>query len=47
MQQIDSAQHIPSETVEHVGKPDAPTKSGGSKGEKVRAMLRARLGEEI
>ena len=47
MQQIESAQHIPSETVEHVGKPDAPTKSGGSKGEKVRAMLRARLGEEI
>ena len=47
MQQIDSAQHIPSETVEHVAKPDAPTKSGGSKGEKVRAMLRARLGEEI
>ena len=47
MQQIDSAQHIPSETVDHASKSDASAKSGGTKGEKVRAMLRARLGEEI
>ena len=36
MQQIESAQRIPSETVDHA-----------RKGEKARAMLRARLGEEI
>ena len=54
MQQIESAQRIPSETVDHVRKPDAASTSGGAtggggglKGEKVRAMLRARLGEEI
>jgi len=47
MQQIDSAQRIPSETVDHASKADASAKSGGAKGEKVRAMLRARLGEEI
>ena len=54
MQQIESAQRIPSETVDHARKPDAASTSGGAtggggglKGEKVRAMLRARLGEEI
>ena len=54
MQQIESAQRIPSETVDHVLKPEAASKSGGAagggggtKGEKVRALLRARLGEEI
>jgi chromosomal replication initiator protein len=54
MQQIESAQRIPSETVDHARNPDVASKSGGAagggggtKGEKVRAMLRARLGEEI
>ena len=48
MQQIEYAQHIPSETVDHASKSDASSEiRRHAKGEKVRAMLRARLGEEI
>jgi chromosomal replication initiator protein len=46
MQHIDSAQRIPSEGIEQSEKPDKAL-TGGSKGEKVRAVLRARLGEDI
>ena len=46
MQHIDSAQRIPSESVEQSDRPDRAL-TGGSKGEKVRAVLRARLGEDI
>lgn len=46
MQHIDSVQQIPSESIEPSSKPDAAL-TGGAKGEKVRAVLRARLGEEI
>jgi chromosomal replication initiator protein len=47
MQQIDSTQLVASEAIDHATKTDASAKPGGAKGEKVRAMLRARLGEEI
>jgi chromosomal replication initiator protein len=46
MQHIDSTQRVASEAIDHTGKSDAPA-TGGSKGEKVRAVLRARLGEDI
>jgi chromosomal replication initiator protein len=46
MQDIDSTQRVASEAVDHSDKSNAPA-TGGSKGEKVRAVLRARLGEEI
>jgi chromosomal replication initiator protein len=47
MQSIDHAQIVASEPVDNGGKPDAPTAKPCGKGEKVRAMLRARLGEDI
>jgi chromosomal replication initiator protein len=46
MQHIDSAQRILSEGIEQSDKSEKAL-TGGSKGEKVRAVLRARLGEEI
>jgi chromosomal replication initiator protein len=46
MQHVDSAQRIPSEGPEQSDKSDAAL-TGGGKGERVRAVLRARLGEEI
>jgi chromosomal replication initiator protein len=46
MQHVDSVQRIPSEAVEPSGQPD-PALTGGARGEKVRAVLRARFGEEI
>ena len=49
MQSIDHAQVVVSEPVDNVGKAEvvAVAKPCAGKGEKVRAMLRARLGEDI
>ena len=45
MQHIDSTHSIASEVNDGAGKSEVP--AGGAKGEKVRAVLRARLGDEI
>ncbi len=47
MQHIDHVQDIPSELVEGAGRADATAKTCAGSGEKVRAMLKARLGEDI
>ena len=47
MQSIDQAQIVSSEPVDSGSKAETIVKSCAGKGEKVRAMLRARLGEDI
>ena len=47
MQSIDQAQIVSSEPVDSGSKAETVAKSCAGKGEKVRAMLRARLGEDI
>ena len=47
IQSIDHAQIVASEPVESGGKAEVAVKSCAGKGDKVRAMLRARLGEDI
>jgi chromosomal replication initiator protein len=47
IQSIDQAQIVASEPVESGGKAEMAPKSCAGKGDKVRAMLRARLGEDI
>jgi chromosomal replication initiator protein len=51
MQQVNQALRIPSESIEKeegaTERPDVAAKSCSGKGEKARAMLRARLGEDI
>jgi chromosomal replication initiator protein len=47
MQHIDQIQGVPSPAGDLGGQPDVPIKSCSQRGEKVRAMLRARLGEDV
>jgi chromosomal replication initiator protein len=47
MQQIDQAQSVSTEAIDFAGKSDSSAKSTNARGDKVRAVLKARLGEDI